>query len=97
MRHRTLPAMIALTLAAGMAHADEGMWMPSQLPQLAKQLKAAGFKGDPRGLADLTRANVVSCDAVLRGRLLRCCTSRDGGRNCKCGAQGEGSHHRVSS
>ena len=54
MRHRTLPAMIALTLAAGMAHADEGMWMPSQLPQLSKQLKAAGFKGDPRGLADLT-------------------------------------------
>ena len=54
MRHRTLPAMMALTLACGLAHADEGMWMPSQLPQLSKQLKAAGFKGDPRGLADLT-------------------------------------------
>ena len=54
MRHRTLPAMMALTLACGLAHADEGMWMPSQLPQLSKQLKEAGFKGDPRGLADLT-------------------------------------------
>ena len=29
--------------------------MPSQLPQLAKQLKAAGFKGNPADLADLTK------------------------------------------
>ena len=29
--------------------------MPSQLPMLAKQLKAAGFKGDPAALGDLTR------------------------------------------
>ena len=53
MRHRLLP--VALALACGAAHADEGMWMPSQLPQLAKELKAAGFKGDPAGLADLTK------------------------------------------
>ncbi|MUV13993.1 S46 family peptidase [Lysobacter sp. HX-5-24] len=32
------------------------MWMPSQLPDIATQLKAAGYKGDPRQLADLTRA-----------------------------------------
>ncbi|NUS61492.1 MAG: S46 family peptidase [Lysobacter sp.] len=32
------------------------MWMPSQLPDIATQLKAAGFKGDPKELADLTRA-----------------------------------------
>ncbi|QNN71614.1 S46 family peptidase [Thermomonas carbonis] len=31
------------------------MWMPSQLPQLAKELQAAGFKGDPADLANLTR------------------------------------------
>ncbi|MEO6169817.1 MAG: S46 family peptidase, partial [Lysobacter sp.] len=37
------------------AHADEGMWMPSQLPQIAGKLAAAGFKGDPAALADLTR------------------------------------------
>ena len=44
---------LGLTLAAG-AHADEGMWMPTQLPDLAKPLKAAGFKGDPADLANVT-------------------------------------------
>ncbi len=63
MRKRTLSAALALTLAGGVAHADEGMWMPSQLPQLAAQLQAAGFKGDPAQLADVTKpplAAVVS-------------------------------------
>ena len=55
MRKRTLTAALALTLAGGAAHADEGMWMPSQLPQLAAQMKAAGFKGDPAQLADVTK------------------------------------------
>ncbi|WP_374608432.1 S46 family peptidase [Thermomonas sp.] len=55
MRHRTLSVVVALVLTGGAAHADEGMWMPSQLPQLAKQLKAAGFKGNPADLADLIR------------------------------------------
>jgi hypothetical protein len=31
------------------------MWLPSQLPQIASQLKAAGFEGNPFDLADLTR------------------------------------------
>lgn len=47
-----------LASAAGLAfgaHADEGMWMPSQLPQIADQLAAAGYQGDPAELADLTR------------------------------------------
>ena len=44
---------LGLSMAAG-AHADEGMWMPTQLPALAKPLKAAGFKGDPRDLANVT-------------------------------------------
>ena len=54
---RLCPAILTLSLAfaGGAAHADEGMWMPSQLPQLAKQLKAAGFKGNPANLADLTK------------------------------------------
>jgi hypothetical protein len=54
---RLCPASLtlALALAGGAAHADEGMWMPSQLPQLAKDLKAAGFKGNPADLADLTK------------------------------------------
>ena len=55
MRKRTLSAALALTLAGGVANADEGMWMPSQLPQLAAQLQAAGFKGDPARLADVTK------------------------------------------
>jgi hypothetical protein len=45
----------ALSLSIAPAVASEGMWMPSQLPDLAPQLKAAGFEGDPAALADLTR------------------------------------------
>jgi len=52
---KTLPVALALGLTlAPAAHADEGMWMPTQLPELAKPLKAAGFKGDPAELADVT-------------------------------------------
>lgn len=40
---------------AGGARADEGMWLPSQLPDIAAQLREAGFRGDARALADLTR------------------------------------------
>ena len=49
----TTALALGLTLAAG-AHADEGMWMPTQLPDLAKPLKAAGFKGNPADLANVT-------------------------------------------
>ena len=41
-------------LASFAAHADEGMWMPQQLPQVAKQLKADGLKLDPATLTKLT-------------------------------------------
>lgn len=41
-------------LAATSAHADEGMWMPKQLPQIAKALKAGGLALDPAKLNDLT-------------------------------------------
>jgi len=37
------------------AHADEGMWMPSQLPAIAGPLREAGLKGDPRDLAGLAK------------------------------------------
>ncbi|WP_242007604.1 S46 family peptidase [Luteimonas cucumeris] len=51
--------MLAIAVAAALlpaaASADEGMWMPSQLPDVAAQLKAAGFQGDPADLADLTQ------------------------------------------
>jgi hypothetical protein len=54
MRRRLLP--LALCLAIAPAFASEGMWMPSQLPDIAPQLKAAGFEGDAAALADLTKA-----------------------------------------
>lgn len=47
---------VSAGIGAGQARADEGMWMPAQLPDIAAQLKEAGFKGDPEDLADLTRA-----------------------------------------
>ncbi len=42
-----VPAVIVI-------HAAEGMWMPMQIPELAKDLKALGFEGDPEAFADLT-------------------------------------------
>ena len=53
MRHRTLSAVLALVVACGAAQADEGMWRPSQMRELAAQLKARGLKLDPASLADL--------------------------------------------
>lgn len=49
---KSLLSLAILTSFA--AHADEGMWMPQQLPQVAKQLKAAGLKLDPATLTKLT-------------------------------------------
>jgi hypothetical protein len=43
-----------LAILSTTAYADEGMWMPQQLPQVAKQLKAAGLKLDPATLTKLT-------------------------------------------
>lgn len=49
---KTLLSLAILTSFA--AHADEGMWMPQQLPQVAQQLKAAGLALDPSTLTKLT-------------------------------------------
>lgn len=49
---KTLISLAILTSFA--AQADEGMWMPQQLPQVAKQLKADGLKLDPATLTKLT-------------------------------------------
>ncbi len=40
-------------LSAGVL-AEEGMWMPQQIPALAAKLRALGFAGDPKSFADLT-------------------------------------------
>jgi hypothetical protein len=44
----------ALLLAVLPLGADEGMWMPQQIPDLAEKLRAMGFEGDPAAFADLT-------------------------------------------
>lgn len=46
--------LLVVPLVAGIALAEEGMWMPQQIPELASRLKAIGFKGDPKAFADLT-------------------------------------------
>ena len=62
-RCATLLSALLLAGTGAAAHADEGMWMPSQLPQLAAQLRQAGYAGDPATLADLTAAPL---NAVVR-------------------------------
>src|SRR5690606_8698751 len=55
MKRTPLAAAMALGMSlAAAANANEGMWMPTQLPELAKTLKDAGFEGDPQELADVT-------------------------------------------
>src|SRR5688572_5372561 len=51
--NRLTLALLA-ALATGTAGADEGMWVPQQLPEIAAPLKQAGMKIDPKALADLT-------------------------------------------
>lgn len=52
---RLLVAALAMGLSTAAAYADEGMWMPGQLSDIAAQMRAAGFRGDARALADVTR------------------------------------------
>ena len=46
--------MLVLLSVLGTVHAAEGMWEPKQLPDIAKELKAAGLQIDPATLTDLT-------------------------------------------
>ncbi len=54
MNRHSLSLLAAAALAVTTAHADEGMWMPKQLPQIAKSLKAGGLALDPAKLKELT-------------------------------------------
>jgi hypothetical protein len=51
---RPFPVLLGAALFAAGLHADGGMWMPQQIPELAAKLKAMGFQGDPKAFADLT-------------------------------------------
>lgn len=46
--------LCVMTLLAVGIQAEEGMWMPQQIPALAEKLRALGFAGDPQSFADLT-------------------------------------------
>ncbi|MFN4056307.1 MAG: S46 family peptidase, partial [Alishewanella aestuarii] len=46
--------LLLLAMTSSLAFADEGMWMPQQLPEIAGQLKAAGLELDPANLTKLT-------------------------------------------
>ncbi len=50
---RSLWILTGALLVAGVAGAEEGMWMPSQIPSLGAELKAMGMELDPAQLADL--------------------------------------------
>ena len=45
--------VLAATIVVNV-YADEGMWMPQQVPQLAAQLQKMGLRIDPQRFADLT-------------------------------------------
>ncbi len=47
-------SMAAILLAGQAALADEGMWTPDQLPDIASQLREAGLELNPQALSDLT-------------------------------------------
>src|SRR5512139_961088 len=51
---RSAALAVTLVVAALPLAADEGMWMPQQIPDLAEKLRAMGFEGDPAAFADLT-------------------------------------------
>ena len=50
---RVLLLGLIVLLTTGL-FAEEGMWMPQQIPALAAKLRALGFAGDPKSFADLT-------------------------------------------
>lgn len=69
MRPNLLAAAIAVPLsllAAQLAHAGEGMWVPQQLPEIAGPLKKAGLKLSPQQLSDLT-GNPMGAVVALGG------------------------------
>ncbi len=58
--NRNHPLLISVFIAISVfsfsleSHADEGMWQPHQLPEIAQQLKSAGLELEPASLTKLT-------------------------------------------
>ncbi len=55
-------SLLMLALTSSFVLADEGMWMPQQLPEIASELKAAGLVLDP---ADLTKLTEFPAAAIV--------------------------------
>jgi hypothetical protein len=51
---QTLLAILATLTMAASAAADDGLWMPQQIPALGDELKKLGLQLDPKQFADLT-------------------------------------------
>src|ERR1017187_2741852 len=51
---RATVVLLGVSLFAAGLPAEEGMWMPQQIPEIAAKLRALGFKGDPKAFADLS-------------------------------------------
>lgn len=52
--------LVTLSLLCNIAAADEGMWMPQQLPLIASQLRAAGLQLDTASLTELDQAPMAA-------------------------------------
>ncbi|WP_234446496.1 S46 family peptidase [Luteimonas sp. MC1750] len=55
MRLSPVAAALAAVLLPATAVADEGMWLPSQLPEIESAMRGSGFQGDPKDLSDLSK------------------------------------------
>ncbi|MFC3717315.1 S46 family peptidase [Luteimonas soli] len=62
MHLRLLPAALVVAVLSTAASADEGMWQPKQMPELAAQLKARGLQIAPEDLSNLAAKPL---DAVI--------------------------------
>ena len=51
---KTTVVLLGVSLFGAGLLAEEGMWMPQQIPEMAAKLRALGFKGDPKAFADLS-------------------------------------------
>jgi hypothetical protein len=51
---RILLSVVTCALLLASASAEEGMWMPKQLPEISNKLKAAGLTLDPKTMTQLT-------------------------------------------
>lgn len=54
MKPRRFAMLFAVVVFSVALQANEGMWMPQQIPALAEKLRSLGFTGDPKSFADLT-------------------------------------------